>query len=56
VAAHVAGLLREILLADEYRLIEIARLSVLVRQRRKVPARIFFEFLTELVDSGGGAH
>ena len=56
VAAHVARLLREILLADQDRLFEVANFAELIRQRGEVAARIFVELLFELVDAGGAGH
>jgi hypothetical protein len=56
VATHVAGLLREMSPADRYRLLWISRFSVFIGKRRKIAARIFVEFLPELVDPGGSLH
>ena len=51
VPAHVAGLLREILLADEDGLVEIACLAVFVGERGKISTGILVEFLAKLLDS-----
>jgi len=56
VPAHMAGLLREVGLADKQRLIEIAYFAILICKRRKIPARILVEFLFQLVDSGRTGH
>src|SRR6185436_19235846 len=56
VPAHVARLLREKLLTDEDRLVEVPELAVLVRQWREVPSRILVEFLPEFVDAGRTGH
>ena len=56
VPAHVAGLLREELLADHDRLLEVAHLPELVGERGEIPPRILVELLLELVDAGGAGH
>src|SRR5205085_6797701 len=55
-ATHVSRLLGEELLADEDRLLEVADLPVLVRERRKIPTRILVEFLPKLVDARSTGH
>src|SRR4029079_16167481 len=56
VSAHVPGLLREVLLADEQRLVQIPSFTVFVREGRKVSTRILVEFLFQFVDSGRNGH
>jgi len=56
VTAHVTRLLRQVFLADEDGLIEIARLPVLVGERGEVPTRVFVELPAELVDSSRAGH
>ena len=56
VPAHVSGLLRQELLADQDRLLEISSLSELIGQRSEVAAGILVELLFELVDAGGAGH
>jgi hypothetical protein len=48
----VAGLLWQVLLADEDRLVEVTRLPVLVGERSEISTRVLVEFLAELLDSG----
>jgi hypothetical protein len=54
--AHVAGLLRQELLADQDGLVEISTLSKLVGQRSEVAARVFVELPFELVDAVRAGH
>ena len=56
VAAHVPGLLRQVLAADRDGLFHFARLAVLVRQRSEVPPRILLEFLAQFFYSSGARH
>src|SRR5262245_294755 len=56
VAAHVAGLLRQVFPADEDRLVEVTRFAVLVRQRSEVPTGVLVKLLSQLVDSGRTGH
>ena len=56
VPAHVSGLLRQKLLTDEDGLLEIAKLPVLIRERREVTAGILVEFFSELVNSRRTGH
>ena len=56
VPAHVSGLLRQELLADQDRLFEVASLSEFVGQRSEVAAGILVELPFELVDAVGAGH
>src|SRR5689334_11123234 len=56
VAAHVARLLRQKLLADEDCLLEVPDFPVFVGERREISARILVEFLAELVDARSTGH
>jgi len=49
-------LLRQELLADEDRLVEVADLPVFVGERREIPTGILVEFLAELVDARSTGH
>src|SRR4051812_15358230 len=56
VAAHMPRLLRQELLADEDRLVEVADLPVFVGERREISTGILVEFLAELVDARSTGH
>jgi hypothetical protein len=56
VPAHVTGLLRKELLADQNRLVEISTLTKLIGQGSEVAAGILVELLFELVDAFGAGH
>jgi hypothetical protein len=56
VTAHVTRLLRQVFLADEDSLFEIADLAIFVRERSEVPSRILVEFFSKLVNSSGTGH
>jgi hypothetical protein len=52
----VSGLLRQELLTDQNRLVEISALSKFVGQRSEVAAGIFVELPFELVNAVGAGH
>jgi hypothetical protein len=56
VPAHVTGLLRQELLADQNRLFEVSTLSEFIGQGSEVAAGILVELLFELVDAVGAGH